>query len=144
MGGHRYDPPAKMTSDAAAADRSGSDTAKRQKILVAYLGGVVSDTEQLILEAQAIGAPDVDNGAAVQAQLVDAFTKVRNVFLTTQQKIKALSSEASAAINDAIKKASQRLKTEAEDIGSSMSGLDSRELKDAYKSDAACSALRKA
>jgi hypothetical protein len=134
----------KLTHQAAAADKSGSDTAKRQKVLVAYLGQVVSDSEQLILGAQSIGAPNVSNGAAVQAQLIDAFTKVRDVFFTAKQNIAALSSDDSAAIKQAIDDAAHQLKTTTRNIATAMAGLSSQELKDAYKSDAACSALRKA
>ena len=131
----------KMAHDLGAA--SGSGTA-RKRIIVAYLGGVVSDTEDLILAAQSMGAPAVDNGAQVQVQLVAAFTKARDGFSAAEQKVKALPAGDRAGITQAAKRAARQWKTAAAEVGSAMDGLGSSELVSAFKSDVTCAAFRKA
>jgi hypothetical protein len=135
----------KIRAGKMAHDMRGSGTAASgQRILIDYFDGVISDTEDLILAAQSMGAPAVGNGAQVQAQLVAAFTKVRDAFSATEQKIKASPERNRAGVTQAAKTAGRQLKAAAADVGSTMAGLGSSELVAAFKSDASCSAIRKA
>jgi hypothetical protein len=134
------------TRAASLHSLNGHDVPGVKRKLVAFLAGVVSDTQALISTVDAAGAPSIPNGAAAAKALHQGLAQTKSFFaldVTKAQKLPVSPAGKFAAGATAL---GRSIDVQAQKIGKTFSSLDKRfpssALDKAFKTDAACSSLK--
>ena len=128
------------------ANNIGSVTspAEGKTAVVKYLSDVTASTQTMINKVDAVGAPATDNGEEVQATLLSALNKVKDVFSEAEKKAETLSTTDQAAFTATMTEIGTSLQAASGDVDSSLSSVSSAGLDDAFKADAECQKLQQA
>jgi hypothetical protein len=119
-----------------------STPAEGKAAVVKYLSDVVDSTQTMINKVNATGAPATDNGEEVQATLLSALNKVKDVFSEAEKKAAALSTSDQAAFSASMTEIGTSLQAASSDVDSSLSSVSSAGLDDAFKADPECQKLQ--
>lgn len=112
-----------------------------KKLLLDYFDGLVKDTDTLIATVKSAGAPDVEGGAEVQAGFLAGFTKVRDEFASTRDKIAGLPTKDSKAFGQALQGLGATLQGAATQIGASLQGQTNPALDAAFAAEQSCASV---
>lgn len=115
--------------------------AETKDALTSFLGTAADRTEQLIDDVEALGTPDVDNGAEVRSAFVNGFQKVVDLFNAAKADVEKLSIDDPEALAAGFTEAGTKLQEAGTEIGASFDDLSSPELDAAAAEAASCSGL---
>lgn len=134
----------------ASQDRVGSltgalnptDSAEnRRDILAGYIDGVIEDTDVLISEVEAAGAPDVEGGEEIAGQIADAFDTVKTELEQTRSEVDSLPTDDPAAFTAAATELGTSIQTSLTAVGTSVGEISEPELNQAFAAEPACSGV---
>jgi hypothetical protein len=106
--------------------------------VLTYLDDVITTTETMVSDVQAIGVPDVDNGDAVVAALQESFGSAKAVLEDARSTVDGLSTADPVAFGKALIDLGTSLQTSLGDVSDSLSALDSQALSEAAAAAPAC------
>ena len=111
----------------------------QKTVVVTYLEDVITATETMISEVEAVGVPDVDNGEAVVGAVRDSFQQAQAVLEDAKSTVEGLSIDDPVAFGNALIDLGTSLETSLAGVGDSLGALDSQELSEAAAAAPACS-----
>jgi hypothetical protein len=109
--------------------------------ILKYLSGVVDSTQTMIDKVDAVGAPAIDNGAEIQATVLSALNKVKDVFSQAETKAESLSTTNQAEFQATTAQIGASLQAASPDIQTSLSSISSSGLDQAFSNDPECQKL---
>ena len=111
----------------------------QKTVVVTYLEDVITATETMISEVEAVGVPDVDNGEAVVGAVQDSFQQAQAVLEDARSTVEGLSVDDPVAFGNALIDLGTSLESSLAGVGDSLGALDSQELSEAAAAAPACS-----
>jgi Flp pilus assembly pilin Flp len=115
--------------------------AEGKQALQGFLTAVAADTDQAVSKLKSAGSPNVNNGKAISAAIVAAFTQLKTALTQAATQAGSLPTTSPAAFRTAAQALGTSVQSSMTSIGSSLNGLKSTELEKAAKKEAACQNL---
>jgi hypothetical protein len=117
------------------------DATAGQDVMLDFLDGVISDTDALIGEVEALGVPDVPEGEAASEALLGVLGQVRDLYQGIRDSVADLDTSDPTAFASALGELSTGLDSGSTDIGSALEEFQDGELAGAFQADPACAQL---
>ena len=124
-----------------SAVQSAASPQDAKDALETFLTAVVGDTQTMVDEVQALGAPAVDGGDTASAAVVTALTNIQTLFQDALDQVKSLDTSNPAAMAGALTSLATDLQQGGQDAAAALSNIDSQSLKDAAATAPACQSL---
>ena len=127
-----------ITTDFSASLDPSAAVADQKAAVLTYLDDVITATQSMIAEVNAIGTPEVDNGAEVVAAVNNSFLQAQAVLEDASSQVQALSADDPVAFGTALIDLGTSLESSMAGVGDSLGALDSQELSEAAAAAPAC------
>jgi predicted small secreted protein len=110
--------------------------------LEGFLTSVVDDTQTMVNDIKALGAPAVDGGEEAHTALVNGLTSIQTVFQTALDNVKSTSSSDPQALAKALQGIGTDIQNGTQDMQNALSGLSNPGLDTAFNDTPSCQALQ--
>lgn len=128
-----------ITNDFTASLDPSAALADQKDAVLTYLDQVITATETMISEVQAVGVPDVSNGQEVVSAVQDSFAQAKSVIEDAKTTVQGLSLDDPVAFGNALIDLGTSLQTSLSGVGDSLGALDTAELSQAAANAPECS-----
>ena len=122
-----------------------SSPADIKKQLVSFMEAATASTQSMVTKVKGAGTPDVENGEALQRDLVKGLEDAQTAFAAARDDAKSLPENDPVAFQREAQELSATLNREGTAIGQTFNGLsdkyDSDELNEAFDKEPACKTL---
>ena len=112
-----------------------------QVALSTYLTSAVEDTQNLVTQIEALGAPDVAGGADAQATIVGALNDVATLFQSALDSVQGLDTTNPAQMATALQDLATTLQEGGQGIADALGAVDSGDFASAAQDIPACRSL---
>jgi hypothetical protein len=109
--------------------------------LQGFLSSVAADTDKAVTQLKASGTPDVQNGQAISAGIVTAFTQLKTALSAAASQAGSLPTGNAQAFQTAAQALGTGVQGSMSKIGSSLGNLKSAALEKAASADPTCKSL---
>jgi hypothetical protein len=109
--------------------------------LQGFLSAVAADTDHAVSQLKAAGTPSVNNGKAISAGIVKAFTQLKGALTQAAAQAGSLPITSAQGFKAAADTLGSNVRSSMSSIGSSLGTLKSPELEKAAASDPTCKSL---
>jgi hypothetical protein len=120
---------------------AGGNISQRKKQFQDFFVAIAGDVGNAVSKLKAVGQPDVSNGKAIAAGIVNAFQQVHSTFSTGASRAAALPTSSDQAFKKAAGQLVVSVQSSVSGIGSSLGKLKSSELESAAAKDPTCKSL---
>ena len=115
-----------------------SDIDALKDVMVVFLDDVVTATDSAIVEVEAVGVPDVDDGEAAADAVLTALRDSRVIFENARDRVDGLSTADPAVFGEELQTLGTDLQTSMSEIGGELDRFASPELDEAAQDVPAC------
>ncbi|MGH2754245.1 MAG: hypothetical protein ACRDLB_07395 [Actinomycetota bacterium] len=127
--------------EGAASITESNDPASGVQALQSFLDNAVSDTENLISEVEAAGAPDVDGGEEFADDLRAAFEEARTVLEQARDDVADLPTDDPTAFGEAASELGASVQEALGAVGDELQEPEAEELGAAFEEEEACTSV---
>lgn len=106
--------------------------------MVGFMEDMVSSTDTVISDVEAVGTPDVDNGEAAAEAVLTALRGVRTVFQDAGDRVADLGTDDPQAFASELQSMATDVQSSVSDIGSEFDQFESPELKEVFEDVPEC------
>jgi hypothetical protein len=121
-----------------------TDASAGQDAMLEFLDGTIADTDAMISDIEDLGVPDVEDGEAASATLLEALGQVRDVYQNLRDSVADLDTSDPTAFASALGELSTGLDSSSSDVGSALEEFQNGDLAAAFRAAPACEALQAA
>jgi len=112
-----------------------------KRIFTQFLDGTVAETDTLIGKVGRLGAPQVGNGADVQATVTQALQSIRTALVNAENQAKNLPTDSVNAFRTGAEQIGQSIQSELSGLDSKLGVADNPQLSQAADKDPSCQQL---
>ena len=94
--------------------------------LVDFLAATVDQTDEMLADVEAAGAPAIEDGEAASRDLRSALVRVKQIFVDAKAKAEKLPVTDLLAFASAVQELATSIRTELEDVGGTFNDLQTR------------------
>jgi hypothetical protein len=130
-----------ITTRASGLAVEQTDPAAGQGFMLEFLDGVITDTDAMITEVEALGVPDVEDGEAASTALLGALSQVRDLYQGLRDSVADLDTSDPTAFATALSELTTGLDSGSGDVGSALDEFQNGDLAAAFQATPACAEL---
>jgi hypothetical protein len=131
-----------VSRSSALNNSTAASATQAKKTLQTFLAAVAADSDSALSKIKAAGTPDIKNGKTVSANVVKAFTELRDAMRTAVTKANALPTGSASAFKAGAQSLGTSVRSALNGIDSS--GLSNPDLGKAAANQASCKSLNSA